>query len=41
MLSDKEVISLANKIIKEKPEVFGALLEFEKTGKLLKFKCKK
>lgn len=41
MLSDKEFVLLANKIIKEKPEVFEALLEFERTKKIPKFTYKR
>ena len=40
-ISDKEFISLTNKIIKEKPEVFEALLEFERTKRVPKFTYKK
>ncbi|MDD5133232.1 MAG: plasmid partition protein ParG [Candidatus Nanoarchaeia archaeon] len=37
MLQDKEFVDLAKKIIKEKPEVFEALMDFEKTGRVPKF----
>ena len=36
MVSGKEIVRLAKKAIKEQPEVFEALLEFERTGKLPK-----
>mgnify|MGYP001558993177 CR=1 FL=1 len=41
MLSDKGVLEKAKKAIKEKPELFEALLEFERTGKLPKLTYKK
>ncbi len=34
MLSGKEFVKLARKIIKEHPEAFEAMLEFERTKKL-------
>ena len=37
MLSGKELVNLAKKAVKEKPEVFDALLELERTGKVPKF----
>lgn len=37
MLSGKKLVELAKQAIKEKPEVFDALLEFEKTGRIPKF----
>ncbi len=36
MLSGKELVRLSKKAIKEHPEAFEALLEFERTGKLPK-----
>lgn len=36
MLSGKEIVKTALKVIKEKPEIFDALLEFERTGKVPK-----
>ncbi len=36
MVSGKEIVRLAKRIIKEQPEAFEALLEFERTGKLPK-----
>ena len=41
MLSDKGVLEKARKVIKERPELFEALLEFERTGKLPKLTYKK
>ena len=41
MLSDKELIVFTDKLLREKPEVFEALLEFEKTGRVPKFTYKK
>mgnify|MGYP001560793919 CR=1 FL=1 len=41
MLSDKGVLEKAIKAIKERPELFEALLEFERTGKLPKLTHKK
>jgi len=41
MLSDKELIKFTDKILKEKPEVFEALIEFERTGRVPKFTYKK
>ena len=40
MLSDKELLKTTEKLLKEKPEVFEALLEFERTGKLPKLNYK-
>jgi len=36
MLSGKKFVKTALRIIKEKPEMFEALLEFERTGKVPK-----
>lgn len=36
MLSGKEIVAQAKKAVREQPEVFEALLEFERTGKLPK-----
>ncbi|MEK6861073.1 MAG: hypothetical protein AABY07_03815 [Nanoarchaeota archaeon] len=36
MVSGKELVRLAKEAIKEHPEMFEALLEFERTGKLPK-----
>ena len=36
-LSGKKLIETTDRIIKEHPEIFNALLEFEKTGKVPKF----
>lgn len=41
VLSGKEFVKLAKESIKENPEVFDALLEFEKTGRVPKFTRKK
>lgn len=41
MLSGKKILKTAKRIIKENPEYFEALLEFEKTKKLPKFTYKK
>ena len=41
MLSDEIIIKRAKKIIKENPEYFEALVEFEKTKKLPKLSYKK
>ena len=41
MLSDKGILEKAIKAIKERPELFEALLEFERTGKLPKLMHKK
>ena len=41
MPQDKTFIETARRIIKEHPEYFEALLDFEKTGKLPKFIYKK
>lgn len=40
MLSGKEIVALAKKAVKEQPEVFEALMEFERTGKLPKVNYK-
>lgn len=40
MLSGKELIKTTDRLIKEQPEIFEALLEFERTGKVPKFKSK-
>lgn len=37
MLSGKELVKLAKKAVKEEPEVFDALLEMERTGRVPKF----
>lgn len=41
MLSGKELIKTTEKLIKEQPEIFDALLEFERTKRLPKFTYKK
>ncbi|MEK6935133.1 MAG: hypothetical protein AABW46_04605 [Nanoarchaeota archaeon] len=41
MLSDKVMLEKARKAIKERPELFEAMLEFERTGKLPKLTYKK
>ena len=41
MLSDKELIKFTNKVVNEQPEIFEALVEFEKTGKVPKFTYKR
>jgi len=41
MLSDKELIRTTDRLIKEQPEIFDALLEAEKTGRVPKFTHKK
>ena len=41
MLSGKELIKFTDKMLKEQPEIFEALLEFEKTGRVPKFTYKK
>lgn len=41
MLQGKRIVERAKKIIKEHPEYFEALVEFERTKKLPKFKYKK
>ena len=41
MLAGKEFVKLSEKIIKENPEAFEALLEFERTKKLPRLKYKK
>ena len=40
MLSGKEIVKTAKRIIKSNPEYFEALVEFEKTGKLPKLNYK-
>jgi len=40
MLSGKELVRLAKEAIREHPEAFEALLEFERTGKLPKLEYK-
>ena len=40
MLSDKGFIKHTEKMLKENPEIFEALVEFEETGKLPKFNYK-
>jgi len=41
MLSDKELIKFTDKLLREQPEIFESLLEFEKTGRVPKFTYKK
>ena len=41
MLSDENIVKRAKKIIKENPEYFEALVEFERTKKLPKLSYKK
>lgn len=41
MLSGKELIKTTERLMKEQPEIFDALLEFERTGKIPKFTYKK
>ena len=41
MLSGKGLIKTTERLMKEQPEIFDALLEFERTGKILKFTYKK
>ena len=41
MQQDSDFVKKAKKIIKENPEYFEALVEFEKTGKLPKLSYKK
>jgi len=41
MLSGKELIKTAERLLKEQPEIFDALLEFEKTGRVPKFTYKR
>jgi len=41
MLQGKKIVERAKKIIKENPEYFEALVEFERTKKLPKLKYKK
>ena len=41
MLAGKEFVKLSEKIIKENPEAFEALLEFERSKKLPRLKYKK
>lgn len=41
MLSGKEMLKTAEKLIREQPEIFDALLEFERTKKVPKFTYKK
>ena len=36
MPSGKEIVQAAKKVIKERPEIFEALMEFERTGKVPK-----
>jgi uncharacterized protein (DUF4415 family) len=40
MSSDKKILDIANNIIKKNPEIFEALVEFEKTKKLPKLNYK-
>ena len=41
MLSDKGLIETTERLIRESPEVFDALLEFERTKRVPKFTYKK
>ena len=41
MSSDKNLLKTVDRIIKEKPEMFEAILEFERTGKLPRLYYKK
>ncbi len=41
MLSDKGLIETTERLLKEQPEVFEALMEFERTKKISKFTYKK
>ncbi len=41
MLSDKGLIETTRRLVKEQPEIFEALLEFEKTGRVPKFTYKR
>ena len=40
MLSNKGLLETTERVMKEHPEVFEALMEFERTGKLPKLKYK-
>lgn len=41
MLSDKELIKFTDKLLREQPEIFESLLEFERTGRVPKFTYKR
>ena len=41
MLSDKGLIKFTDKLLREQPEIFESLLEFEKTGRVPKFTYKR
>lgn len=41
MLSDREMLKTVDRLIKEQPEIFDALLEFERTKRVPKFTYKK
>ncbi len=41
MLSDKGLIETTDRLLKEQPEIFEALLEFERTKKIPKFTYKR
>jgi len=41
MLSDERLIQITDRLIKEQPEIFDALLEAEKTKRVPKFTYKK
>ena len=41
MLSDKGLIEHTRRLLKEQPEIFEALLEFERTKRVPKFTYKK
>ena len=41
MLSDEELIKTTERLLKEQPEIFDALLEFERTKRVPKFTYKK
>ncbi len=40
-MSERNILKIAKKIIKEHPEYFEALVEFERTGRLPKIKRRK
>ena len=41
MLSDKELIKTTERLLKEQPEIFEALMEFERTKRIPKFTYKR
>ncbi|MDP4012437.1 MAG: hypothetical protein Q8R00_02420 [Candidatus Nanoarchaeia archaeon] len=41
MLSDEEMLKTTERLLREQPEIFDALLEFERTKKVPKFTYKK